>query len=166
MKYRLLTILLAFGMLVGLAAPGVANVERYQFETWEINVTSVNGNDAYTHYFKLTHNPCDDSWVAFGIDPTGTPYASITDISVGGHGLSFTATYVTGYTWYPTFTGEDGFGFVPSPYDNVYAATGYGEYTQTDYNRGEYITETLDEYGPDKFSCIGMPIVSNGKMTR
>lgn len=37
---------------------------------------------------------------------------------------------------------------------------GTGSIAQTSYNHGEYVAESIDDYGPDAHSCIGKPVVS------
>jgi hypothetical protein len=151
-----------------MSLPVGAGVERYQFTDYTINVTSVNGSSAYTHEFNIRYNPCSDSFSGTGTyTGTGGPWGeTLSMFSKSGDTLSFKAVYQggnVGYTWYPSFTLSGGtLGFVDGygP-DNVNAATGTYTMSQTSYNHGEYVAESIDEYGPDARSCIGMPIVSN-----
>lgn len=164
---------LALGLFMAMAIPAGAAVERYQFTDYTINVDSVNNNASYTHTFEISlDNPCTDSYSGTGsyVGPEGSWDETLSDFSMNGDTLSFKAVYQgtvnPGYTWYPSFTlNEDGsLTFVDDhgP-DNVWGATGDYTVSQTSYNHGEYVAESIDDYGPDADSCIGMPIVSKSR---
>lgn len=158
---------LVFGLFLAMSFPVGAAVERYQFTDYTINVDSVIGVDAYDHVFNIRYNPCTDTYSGTGYSVYHKGSETLSNVMMSNDTLSFQADYdFAVYTWYPSFTLNsvgsltfvDGYGS-----DNVNAATGTWSSSQTSYNHGEYVAESIDEYGPDARSCIGMPIVSNGK---
>ena len=90
---------------------------------YTLNITSVNNNTGYTHFFTINYY--------FGTD-TGTGTGSngqvVSDIEfdVNLNQLSFKSVYTNNYTWYPAFVLEDNGSLthVNLGGDNVYAATG------------------------------------------
>jgi len=90
---------------------------------YTLNITSVNNNTGYTHFFTITY--------FFGTD-TGTGTGSngqvVSDIvfDVAINQLSFKSVYTNSYTWYPAFILEDNgtLTYVELGGDNVFTATG------------------------------------------
>lgn len=164
-----LTLLLALSML----APATAGVERYQFTTYDLAVTSVNGNTTYSHSYTLTHNPCDDSWAGSGWSDAHqwSEEISVVSFDPTTPRLAFRADYPhpSEYHFFPQFDLNadgtlafvDGYGV-----DNVTAMTGNWSSSQTQYNHGEYVAEDKDDYGDGAHSCIGKPVASNDNASR
>jgi hypothetical protein len=165
-RNRLSIVLVVALVAMLFSASAGAGVERYQFTDYTINVTSVNGYTAYAHDFWIRHNPCDDSYTAYGYDHYHDWYETVTMLVVTDTAVKMRSTYPNGYSWYPSFTlnGDGTLTFIDGygP-DNVNAATGSWSMSQTDYNHGQYVAEHIAEYEDAPHSCIGMPIVSQGK---
>lgn len=96
-----------------------------------LNITAINGNSGYTHYFTISYNP-EDGFTGIGTSPHAGPQ-SLTDIELVGNKISFRSDYDnTTYYWFPSFILEsnntltfvDGYGV-----DNVVSATGTWEIT-------------------------------------
>jgi hypothetical protein len=155
------------GLMLAVALPAGAKVERYQYTDYTINVTSVNGNTAYIHTFYLTHNPCTDVVTGYGVNHYhGDSNETLSNIQFDGDKLSFRADYdINNYYWEPGFIlNADGtFTWDGGSAGGVDTATGTWESTQTDYkNHGQYVAQSINGHGPDAHSCIGMPVVSKG----
>lgn len=148
---------LAFGLLG--AAPASAGVERYQFTDVVIDMTSVNGTTNYWHDYTLHHNPCTDTWTVSEATGSQGP-ETLSHISLNGSQLTYTSDYDnTTYVYTATIEADGALSLVSSA-SNVTSVGGTGSITQTSYNHGEYVAESIDDYGPDAHSCIGKPVVS------
>ena len=92
-----------------------------------LDITAVNGNDGYTHYFTISYDP-EDGFTGTGTGVSGVE--TLSDIELEGNVISFKSVYTNNYTWYPSFELEedgtltfiDDFG-----QDNVSSATGTWE---------------------------------------
>ena len=163
---KLLVILLAMSTLwVGSAGAG-GGVERYQFIGYTINVATVNGNASYAHTLYVSlDNPCDGTYSGDGTRLSGAT-ETLSNITVVNGVLSATSTYDENtYSWNPSFTlNADGtITFVGTGLGGVTGATGTWTMESTTYNHGDYVAETIGEYGATSAqSCIGMPKVSKG----
>ena len=96
-----------------------------------LNITSVNNNTGYTHYFTISYDPVTDDFTGTGNSPHAGPQ-SLTDIELFGNEISFRSDYDNStYYWFPAFILEDDgtLTFVPKEGDNVWDAQGYWEIT-------------------------------------
>ena len=158
---------LAMGLFLAVSIPAGAAVERYQFTDYTIEVETVNGSSAFTHTFYLTHNPCTDTFSGYGVNHYhSNTNETLSNITMNGNTISFRANYdFNTYYWEPGFTLNEGgsFTWAGTTAGEVNTATGKWSSSQTSYNHGEYVAESIDDYGPDARSCIGKPIVSKSR---
>jgi hypothetical protein len=168
---RRLALVMAMAMLavaVG-AVSASADVERYQFTDYELNVTEVNGITAYAHMFDVRYDPSTDAYEGSGTYSNGTETESLSNFDMTLGTLSFQSDYDDAdpeYTWFPSFilnvdwsmTFVDGYGA-----DNVTAAEGTYTATDTEYkNHGQYVKDADDKKAA-AHSLIGMPVQSQKK---
>ena len=157
------TVLAVLMAVVGAAAAG-ASVERYQFTDYEIEVTEVNGIDAYRHTFEVRYDPSTDGFEGSGWSWFHDGGESLSAFEMAGSTLAFRSDYdFDDYVWYPRFalnedgtlTFDDGYGD-----DNVFAAEGTYTATDTEYkNHGQFVKDSDDKKAA-AHSMIGMPIQS------
>jgi hypothetical protein len=157
------------------AVPASADVARYQFTTLTLNVTSVNDNVAYAHGYVFHYNPCTDTWTTTTAwhNASTALTETVSDVTVTGTpsdptSVSLHSVYDNnGYTYSPTFDlASDGRLSLDSSAvgtGGANSAAGTWSASTTSYNHGEYVASSIGDYGPDATSCIGMPVVSNGK---
>ena len=156
-----MAVVLAIAMLavVGSGMAAGANVDRYQYVDYELEVTGVNGNSAYWHTFSIHYDPDLDEYSGAGVYAGGSETGSnfeVTEDSIG-----FQSDYDTAaYTWFPYFTlNSDGtLTFVDDfgP-DNVFDAEGTYTVTESEYkNHGQFVREAEDKKAA-AHSLIGMP---------
>ncbi|MGI9585077.1 MAG: hypothetical protein ACR2N7_05750 [Acidimicrobiia bacterium] len=158
---RRISLLLAIAILsvAGSAVAASANMDRYQYVDYELNISEVNGNSAYWHDFSVHYDPDLESYSGSGVYSGGSETPS--GFVVADDSISFRSDYDTAvYTWYPSFllnndgtlTFVDGFGA-----DNVDAAEGTYAVTESEYkNHGQYVRESEDKQAAAR-SLIGMP---------
>lgn len=170
---RKLTFVLALVATVALATVSTASagVERYQFSTLTIADLDANDRSNYQpHYYTVRHNPCTDTWEDVTSYYTAGPNTydeNLSGMSLSGNAFTFTSTYVSAnYSYTATLTlGEEGTVSLESVDDDggIITMAGTWSMEQSSYNHGEYVAESIDEYGPDTHSCIGKPMVSGGR---
>ena len=79
---------------------------------YELDITSINDNTNWTHYFNLTYNVADGSWDGYGTSPhAGNQTLSEFDYTVDEDGnisfVWFRSDYAGSYYWEPGFILED-----------------------------------------------------------
>ena len=95
-----------------------------------LDITAVNGNTGYTHYFTISYDPDTELFTGTGTSPHAGNQ-SLSEIILKDNKISFRSDYdATSYFWFPSFILEDdgsltfvdGYGS-----DNVTSATGTWE---------------------------------------
>ena len=164
---------LALGLFLALATPAGAGVERYQFKTTSYTVTYTIGGNNFPQTFTVTANPCDGTFSGAGNQPFWG--ATWTYGTIDGTTINYTTEYLDdpwpgGGSSYALTANATNFDPVTGNFSGTWTdtlgnTTGTmvgvaGAVTSSNYNHGEYVAETMDEFGPDAHSCIGMPLVS------
>jgi hypothetical protein len=164
-----LTLVMAVAMLavaVGAVAAS-ADVERNQGTEYELNVTEVNGNPDYGHFFYILYDPYIESFTGSGWSVYHDDSESLSEFEMDETTLSFRSDYdFNDYFWFPSFTLNEGgsLTFVDSyGDDNVDTAEGTWTTADTEYkNHGQYVKEADDKKAA-AHSLIGMPVQSKKK---
>lgn len=162
---RWTAVAVAVGLMLAVAIPAGAKVERHQSTDYVISVETVNGNAAFRHTFYLSHDPCTDTFTGYGVNHYhGNSNETLSNIELAGDTLSFRADYdIISYYWEPGFdlNNDGSFAWVGGSAGGVNTATGTWSSTQNHYkNHGQYVAQSIGEDGPDAQSCVGMPVVS------
>jgi hypothetical protein len=95
-----------------------------------LNITAVNGNTGYTHYFTISYDPDTKLFTGTGTGAGGDE--TLSNIVLKDNVISFRSDYDAGsYYWLPSFVLEDNgtLTFVEKTGDNVTSATGTWDIT-------------------------------------
>jgi hypothetical protein len=179
-KKFLLAVAVAAVAILGIVSSASADVLRYQEQSMTITAVQPKDeygqwNDVWTHTYKVTLNPCDNSFTGTG-EAVGTGYPGVyTNETITGHFDGTTLSYKATYTGPSSIgvkyaldgpisatlnaTAWDAADNVIDTYPNVleFHVSATNPIASTNYrNHGAYVSQTG---GSDAaHSCIGMPI--------